>query len=291
MGPGPAAFYRDACQLIDSPDLLVSTTHIVSHLLREIESALRDVLEVVVSLPDPEIRKARYQGKGHEAEIRAILRELGIAESEPVARGWLELAEREYGLHGKAHRQGLDRPRPVDIGFRTFWDQMEVILDEILDRLEARYARVMEVLDELLALDVPSRTDVKRLAQHVPHNAVARGYFFDRLTEVGWLRGLRDEGFFRQPPRPDIDPDDGTARLPRWPESQYLARIAMERPAEVLEIILEAELGPPSQVPTCPGDVFGFPWALSPFGTSAHKRRSSELGTARVAQAALMPLH
>ena len=47
IGPGPAEFYKDACQLMDSPQLLESTTHLVGHLLREIESAIRDVLTPV----------------------------------------------------------------------------------------------------------------------------------------------------------------------------------------------------------------------------------------------------
>lgn len=43
-GPGPTAFYRDACSLMDDPRRFQSTTHLVAHLMREIESALRAVL-------------------------------------------------------------------------------------------------------------------------------------------------------------------------------------------------------------------------------------------------------
>src|SRR5271156_6750805 len=51
VGPGPAAFYRDACDLMDDPTRLHSTSHLVGHLIREIESALRAVLSPMASPP------------------------------------------------------------------------------------------------------------------------------------------------------------------------------------------------------------------------------------------------
>lgn len=36
VGPGPASFYRDACQLMAAEPLLESSAHLVAHLLREI---------------------------------------------------------------------------------------------------------------------------------------------------------------------------------------------------------------------------------------------------------------
>jgi hypothetical protein len=47
VGPGPAAFFLDTCRLMDEGRPFRSTTHLVAHLLREIESALRDVLEPI----------------------------------------------------------------------------------------------------------------------------------------------------------------------------------------------------------------------------------------------------
>lgn len=53
LGPGPAAFFLDACRLMTTPQTrlmttpqtMLSTTHLLAHCLRDIESALRDVLE------------------------------------------------------------------------------------------------------------------------------------------------------------------------------------------------------------------------------------------------------
>ena len=45
VSPGTASFYLDACRLMVTEPPFEATTHIVAHLLREIESSLRDVLE------------------------------------------------------------------------------------------------------------------------------------------------------------------------------------------------------------------------------------------------------
>lgn len=45
VSPGAAAFWRDACRLMEMEPPLESTTHFVGHSLREIESSLRDVLD------------------------------------------------------------------------------------------------------------------------------------------------------------------------------------------------------------------------------------------------------
>jgi hypothetical protein len=47
VGPGPAAFWCDACRLLNGDKLsleLDSATHLVAHLLREIERSLRDAI-------------------------------------------------------------------------------------------------------------------------------------------------------------------------------------------------------------------------------------------------------
>lgn len=48
IGPGPAAYFRDACQIMEGNSNLDAATHLVAHLLREVENALRAVLESIV---------------------------------------------------------------------------------------------------------------------------------------------------------------------------------------------------------------------------------------------------
>src|SRR5829696_7510981 len=52
LGPGPASLFLDACRLMATGQAMLSTTHLVAHCLRDIESALRDVLEPVMEDQD-----------------------------------------------------------------------------------------------------------------------------------------------------------------------------------------------------------------------------------------------
>lgn len=252
VGPGSAAFYRDACRLMEMESPLESTTHYVAHSLREIESALRDVLEPLAKpvVSNPNLSKCpscgdkfsqSNQAPSHKDEISAILQALGIPETETVAQTWLKLAGRqnEYGLHGRAHRNDLGPPRPLDERFKQFWREIQRVLYIILDKFETRYSRVYILLNELLSKPEPTKDDLKNLRLNVPNSFVAISYFFERLSFPGWIDKLRDKDFFKSPPEPEVDTDTGRILFRQWPQSRYLARMASQEPAKVLDIALE----------------------------------------------------
>jgi hypothetical protein len=216
-----------------------SLSHIASHLMREIESALRAVLG---TLPDAAEADASAGQEGHRRSILRVLIALDIQEDHAVAKSWLGLAgsDNPYGLSARAHRDALARPRPVDNEFISLWDEFQAVLGYVLDRFEGRFLEPHAVLDELLALDAPSTDDLKRLRQQVPNNPITLGYFFDRLDKPAWLEPLHGAGFFAHP----IDPikEEGRIAFPFWPQSRFLARAAAEWPkkhAEILRIALE----------------------------------------------------
>lgn len=64
-------------------------------------------------------------------------------------------------------------------------------------------------------------------------------YFFGRLTSPLWIEPLRERGFFSSPPGLAID--EGYVSAPRWPLSEFLARVASEAPEQVLEVALSIE--------------------------------------------------
>jgi hypothetical protein len=66
-------------------------------------------------------------------------------------------------------------------------------------------------------------------------------YFFDRLENPEWLEPLWESGFFKHPPDPVLNEEDGTLLLPTWPEARYLARMANSDPKLVARIILEMD--------------------------------------------------
>lgn len=62
-------------------------------------------------------------------------------------------------------------------------------------------------------------------------------YFFSQLQSPDWIKPLWDAGMFRRPYNPVKEGQ--YIRFPRWPESQYLARMAPLAPETVLEVALQ----------------------------------------------------
>ena len=233
IGPGPAAFYRDACWMMSDANPLASTTHLVGHLLREIESSIRDVLETIAEKPKGD--------RSHKDEIKAILAALDTPETDPVATAWLSLAGKhnEYGLHSRAHRDALSSPRLLDDEFNQFWNDIQTVLDKVLEKFEDRYTAWHRQLDEIAKKDTPTVEDAKFIRDHCPNNLIAMGDFFNRLKTAVWIEPLSKKGLFDHPPEPEVDIAKGGRRIWAWPQSRYLARVAEQAPDQVLKIILE----------------------------------------------------
>ncbi len=245
VAPGPARFWRDACAIMEGEIgiALDSTSHIVGHLLREIESAIRDVLEELVpSSPQPSTGSKKQAGKGHLQEISAILAALDVdPEQEPWAKAWLSVGEEKskFKLHQVAHRQSLDLPRPVGPEFKKFWDEMGGVFDVVLDRFEAKYLKVFESLDKLREKPIPPKEDLEKLRDHLPNNYVARSYFFEKLDQPAWLLPLKGYGFFDHPREKEYDPENDRWVSPVWPQTSYLARMAEKDPQTVHDIAVD----------------------------------------------------
>lgn len=236
VGEGAAAFYRDACHLMEMEIPLDATTHLVGHLLREIESSLRSVLK-------PILDQTNSSGKDkHKGEILGVLKALEISETSLPAIIWLNIAgsESKWGLHKRAHREDLAPPRAVSGEFEDFWRQMHIFLDEVLEKFETRAAEIRTKLDELLAKCTFTENEIKKdldfLRLNIPNSSFALGYFFENLKHPEWLQPLHNKGFFNNPPDVEIDAEGKTFRFYVWEQSRYLRRVASDKPEEVLEI-------------------------------------------------------
>jgi hypothetical protein len=236
LGPGPAAFYRDACQLMLYADSFESVTHLVGHCIREIESSVRDVVVPVSGKTSGDIDKSNGDsnaGSSHKEEIRLIIRALGIGEDDQVAQAWLEIPGR---LHKLAHRRGL-KTTPFSQEFKEIWEGFQIILDVVSVKFRNRFLTVFGRLDALLAKADPTKADARVLKDSFPQNYVTLSYFFDRCSNPKWLSPLKEEGFFDEPPEAEVDNERGTVRFPVWPQSRYLVRTVPDSAKTVLDII------------------------------------------------------
>ncbi|MET8550392.1 hypothetical protein [Micromonospora zamorensis] len=241
VGPGAAEFWKEACDRVTESPVRPVTTHMVGHALREVDSALRAVLEerAMAQVDPTEKRAAKKEERSGKLQIAAICADLQIPESHPLREFWLDQnPEVPIQLHKRAHRNGHEYPRPMDAGFREFFSQMETLLDLVLDRFELRYSAVFDGLDVLLTEQNPAASHAEHLANKFPANETARRYFFNRAS-AAWLEALREYGFFTNPPPPIRGTDSESGVLRRWPESDYLVRVATEDPQATIKAALE----------------------------------------------------
>ncbi len=232
IGPGPAKFYKDACAIMSMQPPLDSTTHLVSHLMREIESALRDVLEVF-SNDDGQFG----ENEGHKASINAVLVGLEVEKDSHIATAWFKLAD-DRTLASHAHRRSLSNPRPLNDAFKSVWSTFQEIINEVLARFESQFHKTTDLLDTIIAKTSPSKSDVKFIREHIPHNEINYRYFFDALKNHEWLPILLGAGFFDDPPSIIQDEENGSFRFPFWPQSRFLMRQAESYSQIVAPIIL-----------------------------------------------------
>lgn len=227
IGEGPAEFYRDACRLMEGDLALGSRTHLVAHLMREIDSAILSVIAPQQEGDEDKTESGDERGR----RIHAAVQELGLDTSEPFVSTWLKL-----NLHRRAHRKALGRPAPVDQEFQELWQSYQDILDHVLDRFEARYLRFERLVDELVATAQPTKKDLKQLRNAMPNAPAAFERFFDRLQNPMWLELRDSKVFFAHPPEPEANPEERSISYSGWPQSRYLARVAKLAPDRVMSI-------------------------------------------------------
>ncbi len=233
VGPGAAAFYKDACRHMVIKPPFEATTHIVGHLLRETEGSLRGVLMSLTNLTEKPKGK-----KSHKEDIQAILRALEYDDSDPVAKIWLSFTK-ENSLHSRAHRRNLDPARTVDEEFLEFWSQMESILSDVLDKFESKYIKIFDTLNNLAKKEDPAPDDAKIIHRNIPNNFVAHQRFFSQLENPKWLSLLKKEGLFSNPPQAEYNSEEGTVRHLPWPATIYLEKMALVEPNLVTEVLQE----------------------------------------------------
>jgi hypothetical protein len=236
ISEGTADFFADACDISQERPEHRTSTHLVGHLLREVEAATRKVLRTLPAARTFVTENPPAAGQTHGSEINAILHALGLT-SEATAIAWRDFAGPQGGLHRFAHRDDLRHPRQVDADFEDVIARFIAVLDVVLDSAEARYADAIRGLDAVIAKERPTGSEVDYVATHLAPGVTAVAHVFERLPP-NWLVFLRERRVFDAPPEV-VTHDDGTISFPYWPQAGYLARIAPDIPSEVADMIVQ----------------------------------------------------
>ena len=229
FGIGVSDFYVDICELMAASSLR-STTHLVGHLMREVESSIRRVLiQFVPRSARTGSEERKKNGDTQASEIELICSHLDIDSG--VGSVW-----RGLGLAQIAHRNALQAARAIDAEFRSRLGEFEVVLHALVERLETTFTEVYPLVDELAAVRKPTDADHgSRLANELPQSDVVLERFFTNAG-VGWFPVLQTRGYFGNPPPLEID-ESGAVAYP-WPAGEYLVRMAgtPSLRAEVVEV-------------------------------------------------------
>ena len=231
FGPGPAAMFRDACAIMQSGDFLLSQTHIIGHLFREILGAILGVLIP----PDKEAELS----KGNNCNVRKAkfaIDRLGFSETHFVSEFWIgNIIHGDFQLHRLAHRSGLSKPRPRDEEFREFWSNTLYLFDKLLNASRDHMLDISRPFEKIAAKENPNAKDVADLEAKLPHHPIYLHRVLQKISSPVWIKLLDERGFFENPPEAAIS--DGTIQADPWPQGRFLEQMASKSSQEVCGIV------------------------------------------------------
>ncbi|MGE5658869.1 MAG: hypothetical protein ACM37W_19910 [Actinomycetota bacterium] len=162
----------------------------------------------------------------------------------PIAKHWWEITE---WFMEKTHENcQTDVAERDDLDLCYKFELFESFLETIVKS----FYNTTDILDEILKnansdLVEEANPDLVEKAIPLLIHPQQRSYFFNRLQNPQWIEPLKKKHFFENPPQVIDKSDNGTISLPFWPESRYLARMAVHEPKAVMEIALQIKTDNP----------------------------------------------
>jgi hypothetical protein len=192
VGSGPAAAYRDVCQL-RSDNRYLTRTQLIGHLQREIDGCILDVIA------PREMRGAAGDGSRRK-KIEEICRILELSpQSEPM-RKWIELK-----FHAVAHRKNLTI-REFSAAFEVECDHYDAILHAVLKAFASGFRITIDRVKSLLREPSPTGHHVTSLLVGVPNHRTIFDQVFESELSRPWINALLRERFFDDPPEQAVVP-------------------------------------------------------------------------------------
>lgn len=100
-----------------------------------------------------------------------------------------------------------------------------------------------DILDKLKELRKPTAKQIETVVKYLKKGSYSR-YFFHELENPAWLEPLEQKRIFVRLPEPIRTPE-GYIVFQDWPPSQYLVRVAKEKPDNVARIIQKIDAEDP----------------------------------------------
>jgi hypothetical protein len=263
FGTAIADRYTDFCRLAAGAFDLHVARPIAAHALRELDSMLRQVLEVpmdakathdqdnaekvekakqdliALGFDEAAIQRASSALKprfSHKNQIRKIVTRLGLAPDGDVANCWTSLCD----SFGKAHQRSFHHSLKVDEEFRTQYQQpFETVIRAVSVALQGRYVALMRRVEELAAMQNRAQA-VALFANEIPGALPLQWHFFQRLQTGDWLPHLARERLLGEPLAGSHEGASEGMRFRQWPAGNYLLRMAESPDATTRNGVVEA---------------------------------------------------
>lgn len=249
LGSRIANRYIDFCRLAAGAVPLRVSTPLAAHALRELDSILRDTLEVpmeIVTEPSKEdlerIERAKAQLRAlgfsdlevdnaaqqlrprltHKEEIEKLVSRLGLAPDGPTARAWKSISQ----IHSLAHGgRALHQSFEVNDDFRAKWQvPFDMVMRDLMIALQGRYTALIRRIDQLAAMRNRGAA-VTKFSREIPGALPLLWHFFNKLETPDWLPHLVQRKLLAAPPSPVGEPRTDSF-LREWPAGRYLLRMA-----------------------------------------------------------------
>jgi hypothetical protein len=230
------AFYRDAWFILNNSHLFKTSSHLIAHCLREVESAIRETLSRHL------LEKRGTKREEINGIIESVLHIIGDDKKEElneIGEKWFEFVSNQNTF---VHRNNIDSPHSVEEIKKRFED-FNKVFSVLLPYLYLYVHKIKQKIDELINSGNKNNV-LEAFGKTIPKNPYFLSYFFSKIDST-WLpelrkpesgkSELRKEGFFSNPPEPYQE--GRYIRYPTWPQIEFLKRIIKEDPKATEEVI------------------------------------------------------
>lgn len=237
-----ASLYSDGIKILESD--LSTKSYLLAHILREIDSGLRNIFEhkPLKKQFESEITNEQLSTLFQEFSedyktyeflkgvslndfkdsgyVSSIMASFGLKINDPLTKKYIKVAK---WFHKYAHRnEAYDNPRDPSDMIRI-WSEYE----EVLLKLIGNYFSLANRIDTLLEIQDPN-PDIINTLPNLLRLESRKVYFFKNLKSKSWLKPLYEKGFFSGTlnPEPVEDVENhGRYFIPYWPVLEYLNHV------------------------------------------------------------------